>query len=84
MGGGGSTISRFEPERLCDEPVLVRPLFDPSRVTHRSASGRGRSNTCIPLLGRLPRAVSGLLVDADQKRMGVVGLEMLQRRGVLE
>ena len=35
-------------------------------------------------LGRLARTVTRLLVDADQQRMRVVGLQMLQRRGMLE
>ena len=38
----------------------------------------------VPLLCRLPRTVSGLLVDADDQRVRVVRQHVLQRGGVLE
>ena len=80
---GISTISWLEAQCLCEEAILVRPLFDSVRaVSFIAEMGQGDRST--PLLRRLASAVACLLVDADQKRVGVVCLQVLQGRRVLE
>ena len=67
------------------ETILVRVLADATSVLSQQFEWLARNRReNVPHLGRLACTVTSLLVDADQQRVGVVRVEVLQRRRMLE